>query len=86
MQYVNLRFHYDNLAKHNISPLEVEQCFADPQRLLRAAADVYRLVGKTYSGRLLQIIYRKQDGDVYFVFHAMSASFTERRQYKNRGK
>lgn len=82
---IELHFHFDNLAKHGITPAEVEECFSDSKRLIRKVGAIYWLIGKTQAGRLLQVGYRKED-KVYFVFHAMSARNSERRQYKSKGK
>jgi hypothetical protein len=86
IMFYELRFHYDNLAKHNVLPAEVEECFSDPRKSVKARAGIYWLIGKTESGRLLQIGYRKQLDRIFFVFHAMNASDSERRRYKTRGK
>ena len=83
---IELNFHYDNLAKHGISPEEVEACFSDVRRLCRRYGDGYWLVAKTEAGRLLQIGYRLNEDKSFFVFHAMPAVFCERRQYRSRGK
>ncbi len=82
---MDLRFHFDNLSKHGVTPDEVEECFSDPQRLVRKIGAIYWLIAKTEPGRLLQIGYRKDDNS-YFVFHAMPARDHERRQYKSKGK
>lgn len=86
MMNEELRFHYENLAKHGIEPEEVTECFADDKRLVRRIGAIYWLIGKTEAGRLLQIGYRKEEDKTYFVFHAMTARDYERRQYKSRGK
>jgi uncharacterized protein len=83
---VDLRFHYANLAKHNVSPEEVEECFADPGKILRAASGCYWLVAKTQSGRFVEIGFVRESEDSGFVFHAMDAKPFQRRQYKRRAK
>jgi uncharacterized DUF497 family protein len=83
---IELYFHSDNLAKHGVTPEEVEACFSDSRRLLRKSGDCYLLVAKTDGGRLLQIGYRKKGRNTYFVFHAMPAKLFERRHYQSRGK
>jgi len=83
---MELRFHFENLSKHGVTPEEVEECFSDARRLVRGIGDIYWLIGKTEAGRLLQIGYRKETDKSYFVFHAMVARDHERRQYKSKGK
>jgi uncharacterized DUF497 family protein len=83
---MELRFHYENLSKHGVTPEEVEECFSDLRRFPRRIGDIYWLIAKTDAGRLLQIGYRKEAKKIYFVFHAMSARDYEQRQYKARGK
>ena len=83
---MEFRFHHANLAKHNISPEEVEECFADPGKVLRAASGAYWLVAKTQAGRFLDIGFVKEPDDRGFVFHAMDAKPFQRKQYKRRAK
>jgi hypothetical protein len=83
---MELRFHFENLDKHGVTPQEVEQCFSDPKRLLRRIGQIYWLVARSEAGRLLQIGYRREKDMNYFVFHAMPARDYEQRQYKSRGK
>ena len=83
---IKLRFHYENLSKHGISPEEAEECFQDPQRLRRRIGSIYWLIGKTESGRILHFGYRKEPDKTYFVFHGMVAREYERKQYKSKGK
>lgn len=83
---MEIDFHFENLSKHGVSTEEVEQCFTDALRLVRRIGGYYWLVGKTESGRLLQVGYRIEADKTYFVFHAMAARDYERRQYKARGK
>ncbi len=83
---MELRFHYENLSKHGLTPDEVEECFSDPRYLIRRIGDIYWLIAKTEAGRLLEIGYRKEANKFYFVFHAMPAHEYQRRQYKSRGK
>jgi hypothetical protein len=83
---MRLRFHYENLAKHRVTPEEAEECFFDPNRLRKRIGDIYWLIAKTEAGRILHFGYIKEAGDSYFVFHGMPARQYEKRQYKTRGK
>jgi hypothetical protein len=83
---MNLRFHSGNLDKHKVSPQEVEECFADGRRILRAASGAYWLVAKTEAGRLLEIGFVREPNNDAFVFHAMDAKPYQRKQYKTRAK
>jgi uncharacterized DUF497 family protein len=83
---MELRFHYENLSKHGVTPDEVEECFSDTRHFLKRIGDIYWLIGKTEAGRLLQVGYREEENKTYFVFHAMAARDYEHRQYKTRGK
>ncbi len=83
---MEIQFHYENLSKHGIMPDEVEECFADDNRMIRRIGAFYWLVGKTNSGRLLQVGFRKEKDKTYFVSHAMSARDYEKRQYQTKGK
>lgn len=83
---MNLRFHYGNLEKHNVSPEEVEECFDDSRKILRGSAGVHWLIAKTFAGRFLEIGFVKEPEDSAFIFHAMDAKSYQRRQYKTRAK
>ena len=83
---MKLRFHYENLSKHGVTPEEAEECFDNPRRLIRRIGDIYWLIAKTEAGRLLHFGYRKEKDKSYFVFHGMAAREYEHRQYRSRGK
>lgn len=83
---MNLRFHTENLDKHNVLLEELEECFADERRILRAASGAYWLVAKTQAGRLLEIGFVKEPDGGAFIFHAMDAKPYQRKQYKTRAK
>lgn len=83
---MDLLFHYENLAKHGVTPEEAEECFRDPKRIHRRIGGIYWLIGKTEAGRILHFGYRKEADKSYFVFHGMPARDYEKRQYKYRGK
>lgn len=81
---MEIRFHQDNLAKHNVSQDEAEEALNDKdgwtERTKNAA---YLSVGKTLGGRFLEIAYRKLDDATIFVFHAMDAREHQKRRYKS---
>ncbi len=83
---INIRCHYDNLAKHGVVLDEVEECFCDSGKILWAASGAYWLIAKTQAGRLLEIGFIKESNDSTFVFHAMNARPYQHKQYKRRGK
>lgn len=83
---MDFKFHYRNLAKHSVSPEEVEECFADTRKLVRAGSGAYWLVAKTEAGRLLEIGFAKEPDDSAYIFHAMDAKSHQRKQYRKRGK
>ncbi len=83
---MKIRYHYENLAKHGVLPNEVDECFDDKRKVLRAATGAYWLIAKTQVGRLLEIGFIKEPNDSGFVFHAMDAKYYQRKQYKTRGK
>lgn len=83
---MKLRFHYENLSKHGVTPEEVEECFHDERRLTRRIGDIYWLIAKTEAGRRLHFGYRKEKNNSYFVFHSMPARKYEHRLYKSRDK
>lgn len=83
---MNFRYHFGNLAKHNVSPEEVEECFNDEGKILRAMSGSYWLVAKTDAGRFLEIGFVREPDDDAFVFHAMDAKSYQKKQHKRRGK
>ena len=82
---MDLIFHYENLAKHNVSPIEVEQAFDDKNSWSeKSRGGAYIHLGKTDQGRLLEIGYRKLSIRLAFVFHAMDARDSQQKRYKKR--
>jgi hypothetical protein len=55
---IRLRFHQQNLSKHDVTADEVVECFADPGGWKeRANRGAYARLGKTLNGRLLEVAY-----------------------------
>jgi hypothetical protein len=81
------RFHYDNLAKHGVTPQEILECLATQRRQYRhkARRSVYRVIAQTSAGRYLELLYTQEPAE-RFVFHAMDAKPRHIRLLKRRGK
>ncbi len=80
-----MRFHHDNLAKHNVNPDEAAEAIHDPKGWTEhTKTGVYMSVGKTLAGRLLETCYGKLPDDIAFVFHAMDARQHQKKRYKKR--
>lgn len=84
---IDMRFHRENLTKHNVSPDEVEEAFFDKRGWTeRAIGGAYKTIGKTFAGRILELVYRKVPNDSIFVFHAMDARDHQKKRYKRLNK
>lgn len=67
---MNITYHYDNLRKHGITPDEVNECLNDPNRIRLRKGNTVLVIGKTFSGRLIEIGANEKG----FVYHAMDVS------------
>jgi hypothetical protein len=77
---MEIRFHDDNLAKHNVSQDEAEEALNDKDGWTeRTKNGAYLVVGKTF---FLEMAYRKLPDGTIFVFHAMDAREHQKRRYK----
>ena len=82
---MDLDFHFDNLAKHNVSTDEVEEALADSNGWTqKARGGAYLHLGKTEQGRLLELAFRRLPDGSAFIFHAMDARDSQKKRYKKR--
>lgn len=81
---MEIRFHDDNLAKHNVSQEEAEEALNDKEGWTKRTKNgAYLVVGKTFAGRFLEMAYRKLPDGTIFVFHAMDAREHQKKRYKS---
>lgn len=72
----------EHIGRHHILPREVEEvCYSNPV-ISRARNGTLRIIGQTYSGRLLTIFLASRDRGSYFVVTARDATEAERRRFK----
>ncbi len=59
-------FERDKLAAHNVTFAEAVQCFLSDYQIRRnkSYADRYQLIGRTYGGRRLKIIFQLKPNNV----------------------
>jgi uncharacterized DUF497 family protein len=73
------------LANHNVSALEAEQCFANPNSR-RRDRDALLLLGATDGGRLLFLVYEQKSNGVVRVYSAREMTDRERRTYRRNAR
>lgn len=69
------------LERHNVSALEAEQCFANPNTR-RREGDALLLMGATDEGRMLFLVYEQKPKGVVRVYSAREMTEKERRAYR----
>jgi len=69
------------LERHDVSAIEVEQCFANPNTRRRHGDDLL-LLGVTDGGRMLFLVYEQKQSGVVRVYSAREMTDRERRTYR----
>jgi uncharacterized DUF497 family protein len=75
----------DHLARHGITPDEVEEIFQGQVLRRRGgteARDRYRVLGRTVSGRYLAVVYQLKPNGVMRAFTGWTMTVAERRLYE----
>jgi uncharacterized DUF497 family protein len=73
------------LLRHNVSALEAEQCFANPNTR-RREGDALLLMGITDSGRMLFLVYEQKTSGMVRVYSAREMTDKERRVYRRNAR
>lgn len=73
------------LERHNVSALEAEQCFGNPNTRRRAGEDLL-LLGVTDGGRMLFLVYQQKPNGVVRVYSAREMTDRERRTYRRNAR
>ncbi|MDQ3655170.1 MAG: BrnT family toxin [Chloroflexota bacterium] len=73
----------DHIAKHDVSPEEVEEMLATAPVFRRTYKQRFQLLGPTLAGRMLSVIVgaNPERHAIFYVFSARPASRSERRIY-----
>ncbi|MEW5819725.1 MAG: hypothetical protein AB1782_06005 [Cyanobacteriota bacterium] len=79
---MKLSYHYENLEKHGVTPEEVDEILVDPDKIFLRRGKAVLTVGKTFSGRILEIGINES----LFVYHAMDASKFCYKFYKRKSR
>jgi uncharacterized protein len=72
----------EHIARHSVTPAEVEEVTANRPFTTRGRKDRYRLIGQTDSGRLLTVIVAPRGGGEAYVLTAREVTREERRAYQ----
>jgi len=73
------------LERHNVSAMEAEQCFANPNTRRREGDDLL-LLGVTDGGRMLFLVYEQKANGVVRVYSAREMTDNERRTYRRNAR
>lgn len=73
------------LLNHNVSALEAEQCFGNPNTRRRVGDDMLML-GITDGGRMLLLVYEQKANGVVRVYSARELTENERRTYRRNAR
>lgn len=79
----------DHIARHGITPNEVEEVALGPNSLTRRADRAqqrYAIVGRTHAGRLLVVIVDREGERSAYVITARPLSRREQRRFKAGGR
>ena len=79
----------EHIARHGVTPKEVEEVFGDPDRVSASAHRVRgerrrAIVGMTASGRLLYVVYTVREGLIRPVTVHLPGPRDERRYFRER--
>ena len=69
------------LERHDVSAMEVEQCFGNPHTR-RRHGEALLLMGKTDSGRMLLLVYEQKQNGTVRVYSAREMTESERRVFR----
>ena len=72
----------EHIARHNVTPAEVEEVTTNRPFTTRGQKDRYRLIGQTAAGRLLTVIVAPRGDGAMYVLIAREATRDERRAYQ----
>ncbi len=70
------------LEHHDVSAMEAEQCFASGHTSKRCRGGANLLLGRTYVGRMLFLVYEQQAGGIVRVYSAREMTDKERRAFR----
>jgi len=76
---------WKNEVKHGVTAEEIEQCFNNPPFVIfphKRVADRSVLLGKTFGGRYLFVVFQHKDIEVARPIHARDMNKNERRIYE----
>ncbi|GLY04984.1 hypothetical protein [Actinoplanes sp. NBRC 101535] len=77
----------DHIAKHNVTPDEVEEVLYGRPRLPLQGREGTRLVfGQTYAGRYLLVVTAKSGRDQRYIVTARDMNDRERQQFQRKGR
>jgi uncharacterized DUF497 family protein len=77
----------DHIAKHNVTPDEVEEVLYGRPRLPLQGRDDTRLeFGQTYSGRYLLVVTARSGRDQRYIVTARDMTDGERQQFRKKGR
>jgi uncharacterized DUF497 family protein len=79
-------FNIEHIARHNVCPNEAEEALLDRNRVsiesnTRNGERRWVILGKTYGGRLLVVVFTRR-GEQIRVVTARNATSSEKRRYK----
>jgi uncharacterized DUF497 family protein len=80
---------WKNEIKHGVTAEEIEQCFNNPPAVAfphKKIQDRRVLLGKTFGGRHLFIVFQQKPGGVARPIHARNMTTNERRVYEKQTK
>lgn len=73
------------LLNHNVSAVEAEQCFGNPNTRRRVGDDML-ILGITDGGRMLLLVYEQKANGVVRVYSAREMTDNERRTYRRNAR
>ena len=76
-----------HLARHNVTPLEVEQVlYSQPRLAVSGRDDTTEVLGQTDAGRLLLVVVTEAGDGRDFVVTARDMTANERRTFRQRSR
>jgi hypothetical protein len=75
----------EHIARHGVAPWEVEEMVYGRPYVSRGREGLYRLIGRTDSGRFLAAWLSPQGGGLFFVVTARDATARERTEFRRQG-